>query len=322
MALTTALRPHRIRRLHWQTLIKAVEFAQLSLDDPQVLVAASRFFRRKVASGRDIESLLVASDSEVHFIPWVLWDAEIGRSGGLGKVLVSKARHKETREILRALVACRPEVWRIDAVEGERASLRRLRDDAVATLADPILSCGVAVGELLVARIADLGDVQILDAVHEALPGRHEPAMRRAAKRIAKLPAEAQLLHLRRAAFFCVTGPDPVDHRRTHLPRTVVTSLVFSVANMDQLLAVLQRCAVGGLVQAVSPKHYRFAQASIDLRDCELALRRGRLHATIADAAQCAKLRVFVEEQFADAVAYAVTVHERKARVVRDAAIG
>lgn len=283
MALTQ-LRPHRLRRLHWRTLVKAVEFAQLSLDDPQVVLAASRFFRRQVANGRDIEQLLVERDCEAHFIPWVLWDAQCRDGGALGRVLAQRARGKETREILSALLQCRPEVWQIASAAGSEAELVRLRDGFAAKINDPVLQAGLSVGDLLIARVADLGDVQLLDAVHDALPQRCAAAMKKAAVRIAKLPPEAMLWQLRRAAYLAVTAPAPAARPKGKAGKQAV-QLVFAVADRATVQIQLAQAAAAGSATAQGDGHWLVSPAdSTAGHPWRLHWRRGKLVAECAPA--------------------------------------
>ncbi len=294
MVPTTALRPHRLRRLHWQTLVKAVEFAQHCLDKPQIVSAASRFFRRQLRSGRDVQNLLYELDCEAQFIPWVLWDAQIDENGALGRVLAAKARNRETREILAALLCCRPEVWRFDAVQGETATLTRLRDGRTAQVTEPALAFGAVGGELMIARVADLGDLQLLDAVHETLPAHCEPAMKKAAVRVARLRSEAQLDALRRAALLAVTAVETTPQRRTSKSHKAWMSWIFRV-DLAQILPALAQAVADGALMAVGPRSWALGPSAGSLSDCTVALHRGRLHVSAprqqAGDALCAWVR-------------------------------
>ncbi len=277
MASTTALRPHRLRRLHWQTLVKAVEYAQHCLDKPQIVSAASRFFRRELRTGRDVEALLSELDCEAQFIPWVLWDAQIDHNGALGRVLAAKARNRETREILAALLSCRPEVWRFDRVQGETATLTRLRDGCTAEVTEPALAFGAVGGELMIARVADLGDLHLLDAVHETLPARCEATMKKAAMRIARMRPEAQLYALRRAALVAVTDTEPKVDRPTRKSHKAWMSWVFAV-DLGSALPALERQVAAGTLQVTSRRSWQICAPAGDLVGCTVAIHRGRLH--------------------------------------------
>lgn len=277
MVPTTALRPHRLRRLHWQTLVKAVEFAQHCLDKPQIVSAASRFFRRQLRSGRDVEDLLFELDCEAQFIPWVLWDAQIDDNGALGRVLAAKARNRETREILAALLSCRPEVWRFDAVHGDTAKLTRLRDGRTAEITEPALAFGAVGGELMIARVADLGDLQLLDAVHETLPARCEPTMKKAAVRVARLQPEAQLHALRRAALMAVTDPETKANPRTRKGHKAWISWVFAV-DLACVLPAVERAIAAGILAPGGPRSWQLTAENGELLACTVAIHRGRLH--------------------------------------------
>jgi len=279
MTPTTALRPHRIRRLHWQTLVKAVEFAQHCLDKPQIVSAASRFFRRQLRSGRDVENLLYELDCEAQFIPWVLWDAQIDDNGALGRVLASKARNREIREILAALLQCRPEVWRFDAVVGDTARLTRLRDGRTVEVTEPALACGPVGGELMIARVADLGDLYLLDAVHDTLPARCEAAMKKAAVRAARLAHEAQLHALRRAALAAVSDLEPKPVPRARKSHKAWMSWVFTV-ELPALFAAVAAAVGAGQLTEVGPRSWALAAAAGTLEGCTLTVHRGRLHAS------------------------------------------
>ena len=292
---TTRFRDHLLRKMHFQTLVQAVALVHGALDDPRVLACASRFFRVPVLSGRELEKLVVSHDCETQFVPWLLWDAEMP-DGPLGAGLGRQLQDKRQREILRALMQTAPDVWQFSSIGSKSVQLRRLRDDRRAELTDPVLRQGPQPGDLIIGRVVDVGDTQLLDAVHESLPASCERAMRTAAIRIALLPVEARLWQLRRAAVLALTDATRAPPRRSLLQGELSrTTLVFEVPKDQDVLALLDRVATTNEVIWVGPRRFVVSPGQPAPAGAVLRLVKGRLHASTIRADKVAALQALVQ---------------------------
>ena len=293
--MTTLLHHHRLRKRHFETLLQAVSLVQAAFDDPAVLQCASRFFRVPIADGRALENLLIAHDCESHFVPWLLWDAELP-DGPFGARLAGQLKDKGAREVLRALLRTAVEVWQFGAIGAESVQLVRLRDNLAVTLTDPMLRHGPSQGDLIIGRVVQVGGVGLLDAVHESLPQSCERAMRQAAQHIATLPVEVRLWHLRRAAVLALTEPGRLPRRRSPLHSELArTTLVFQLPAGSNAATLLAQAVHAGTLDAVGPRRFALRRGSKGPAGAILRLLRGRLHASTIRSDKVALLQDAVQ---------------------------
>ncbi|MBI5609972.1 MAG: hypothetical protein HY902_13950 [Deltaproteobacteria bacterium] len=307
----THLRHHQLRRVHMRLLTRAVEFAQENLEQPEVVAAASRFFAQRLHSVRDLEARLLDDDADVQFYPWLLWDADLGEGplgeGPLGLRLPMRGRSTMEHEVWTALLATRPAAWLLRASEGKSAELLHLGDGRRAPIVEPMLEHGPPAGEVLVARVVDLGDLYLLDAVHAALPGRTQAAMARAQKLAARETAERQLRRLLSAATAAAHSEKP--RRGGTLPHTGVrTTLVLQHASEAACLEALHAACARGTLDQLGPRRFAFAGGSLAPAGAVLRLHAERLHASTIHRDRVADLQSAVSELLPEAV-LTMTMH-------------
>lgn len=259
-------------------LVRAVQFAQDSLDDADVQRAAETFFVRRIASTDELARLLVDDDADVQFFPWLLWDCDMP-GGPLGKRLPMKGRPASEREVHQALLACPPSIWRMDAIDGALATLTCLADGTRAEVVEPMLQGGPPSGEVLVARVLNLGDVALLDAVHAALPMRCAPSLSAAAQLAMADPRPSQLRRLLKAAARAALELRPT------LPKALAqaglrTTLVLRHGGEAATLELCRRAVADGLLEALGPRRFAFTAAGAAPRGAVLRLHRERVHAS------------------------------------------
>jgi hypothetical protein len=302
----TSLRQHQVRRAHMRVLVRAIESAHEAMADADVLAAAAVFFGRRVDSERMLQQLMVDQDAEVQVLPWLLWDAP-EPSGPLGQRLLSKTKSALERELLRGLLTAGVALWRVRRVEGAYADLERLDDRRTARVFEPLLEQGPPAGELLVARVVDLGDVQVLDAVHMALPAGCAPRLVRSARAAAVLPRHRQLRALLRAASRVAQTAVAAPRRPLHHD-TLRATLVFRHEDEGSALQGLHQAAARGELEVAGPRRFAVTATGSGPLGAVLRVHGQRVHASTIRPAQMTSLRAAVEQWLPGAV-WTMTVH-------------
>ncbi len=302
----THLRHHQLRRVHMRLLTRAVEFAQENLEQPEVLAAASRFFAQRLHSIRDLEARLLDDDADVQFYPWLLWDADLG-DGPLGLRLPMRGRSAMEHEVWTALLATRPAAWLLRTSAAATAELVHLGEGRVAQIVEPMLEHGPPAGEVLVARVVDLGDHHLLDAVHAALPGRSQGAMARAQKLVTGETSERQLRRLLRAAAEAARSEKP--RRSGGLAHTGVrTTLILQHESEASCLVALQAACAQGALEQLGPRRFAFKGGGLAPAGAVLRLHSERVHASTIHRDRVADLQRAVAELLPTAV-LTMTMH-------------
>ncbi len=274
----THLRQHQLRRVHMRLLTRAVEFAQESLELPDVLAAASRFFGQRLRDVRELEARLLDDDADVQFYPWLLWDAELG-DGPLGLRLPMRGRSAMEHQVWQALLATRPAAWLLGATEGRTAHLQHLGDGHRVSIDEPMLEGGPPAGEVLVARVLDLGDVHLLDAVHAALPGRALAAMTRAQRAVQHEAPERQLRRLLNWAATAARASKP-SRSMGLSPTGIRTTLVLRHHDEAASLDLLEAACARGLLEQLGPRRFAFMRGTLAPTGAVLRLHAERIHAS------------------------------------------
>lgn len=287
-------------------LVRAIEYAHETLADVDVLEAAEAFFLRRVASERDLQQLMADHDAEVQFLPWLLWDAP-HPCGALAQRLIGKTKSVLERELLRGLLATEPALWRVKHIDGAVAELERIDNHHTARVFEPLLEHGPPAGELLVARVVDLGDVQLLDAVHMALPASCARRLSRAAKSAAALPRHRRLRALLRAASRAAQAAVPAAPKPLQQD-TLRATLVFRHDGEAACLCALHDAVASGALEALGPRRFAVADERCGPLGAVLRVHGQRLHASTIRTNQMAALRAAVEGWVPSAV-WTMTLH-------------
>ncbi|GEM_PF-3413539 len=292
-----SFRPYALRRAHLRVLVSAMDSVQDYVSDPEVLAAAARFYDRDFATGELLQRYLTSNDGHSQFYPWLLWDAALDR-GRLGPRLLSA----ETRaggceaEIAKALLNTRADVYQITRCDDDLATLERVADGALIEVEEPVLATVSAPGELLVARILDLGDQHVLDAVHCCLPPQGRRALVRAARKVRRIPIEEQLPKLIAAA------GRAMRRLRMEQPSLVApdggavvqTTLVFTTRDAAAINRRLEEASDRGLLRE-RRRDFVVAASGADLVGVSLRLSGDRLHATTSCEGRLDRLRERLE---------------------------
>lgn len=275
------LRPHLLRKIHLQALVTAMDGVQERLGHREVLRGAGRFFKREFRSGAELSSYLRDRDAHTQFHPWLLWDARL-EGGKMGARLLRGLlrRGGPDREVCQALLDAAPTVYQVVG-NGELSTvLERVTDGQCIAIEEPVLQAVSTPGELLVARILDLGDCHLLDAVHTCLPPGARRAMVRAARSCEKRPVDEHLPRLLAAASramdrLCrdltpLTDPDGQPMMRA--------TLLFETDDAEALLQALVEAAGRGELYVRGPRRYVIAQQGIGHPGVSLRLTGSRLY--------------------------------------------
>ena len=284
-------RLYSLRRAHWRVVVTAMDSVQDYLTDPEVLIAAERFYDRSFANGEALSRHLSAHDGHSQFYPWLLWDAEQPR-GRLGRRLLGDSSSGTEREIVNGLLAARAEVYQVAACCEDAATLERVADGALIEIVEPVLGTVSAPGELLIARILDLGDRHLLDAVHACLPPQGRRGLVRAARRARRSRIDERLPLLLAAASRAMRRLEK-EQPTLNAPDggpVIQTTLVFDVCDRDAVAARFERAEQTGLLRR-SQQRWLVVNNDSDLAGVTLRLTNGRLHATTSRKDRTDRLR-------------------------------
>lgn len=274
------LRPRLLRREHLQVLVEAMDAVQDHLAAPAVLAAAGRFFDRCFEDEEQLALYLQDADAHSQFYPWLLWDADVSEDR-LGRILVG-ATSGIRLELLQSLIDTPADVYQVRRATAERTTLERVTDGMLVSLNEPVLPTVLAVDELLVARVLNLGDCQLLDAVHACLPTSARRGLVRAARKAERLPDERRLPMLLRAADRAMARSLRKDARLTApdgAPIMRATTL-FRVADPKQVREGMDYAAARGLLIGDGPQQWRVTSPSLGHAGATLQLRGTRLLAS------------------------------------------
>ena len=250
------------------------------LTDPDVLSAGERFYDRPFISGEALSRHLCSLDDHSQFYPWLLWDADHPR-GRLGRRLLGDSSTGAEREVLDALLRTRADVYQVVSTSEESAVLERLADGRVIEVAEPVLGTVSARNELLVARILDLGDHHLLDAVHACLPPQGRRGLIRAARRARRVGIDGQLPMLLAAASRAMgrlQRQQPTLNAPDGGPVTQ-TTLVFDVLDHPTVAGRLAQAERRGELRC-SQGRWVVVKSNANLVGVTLRLTEQRLHAT------------------------------------------
>lgn len=287
-------RPHLLRRTHLCALLTAVDGVQKRQAEPEVLAAAGRFFNRKFHNGAELTTWLRERDAHTQFHPWLLWDAELP-SGKLGARMLRAQRERGgvEQEVADALLATEATVYQVIGSNDHSTVIERVADGHCLVLNEPVLQAVSTQGELLVARILDLGDCHLLDAVHACLPPAGRRAMVRAARHVAGLPSEQRLPKLLAASARAMrrlvgdlaplTGPagEPVMR----------ATLVFEATGPDALRALLEAAAERGDLSRRGVDRYVIDRRVFGHVGASLRATGKRLHVTTGSVERLDQIR-------------------------------
>ena len=286
-----AFRPFALRRAHLRVLVAAMDAVQDYLTDPHVLEAAERFYDRSFANADALSRHLSAHDGHSQFYPWLLWDAEQPR-GRLGRRLLEPTATGAEREIVQALLRNRADVYQVAECTEEAATLERVADGRLLRIDEPVLGTVSAPGELLIARILDLGDHHLLDAVHACLPPQGRRGLVRAARRSRRCRAEEQLPLLLAAAGRAMRRlqrAQPSLNAPDGGPVTQ-TTLVFEMRDPAAISARFHSAVASGLLRDQGSR-WLVINSRSDLTGVTLRLSGRRLHATTSCSERADRLR-------------------------------
>ncbi len=274
------LRPRLLRREHLQVLVEAMDTVQDRLEDKSVVAAASRFFKRNFATGSDLSLYLQDLDAHSQFFPWLLWDAGLA-SDRLGARLVQRSSGVRG-ELLQALLDTSPDVYQVRHCTARTTLLERVSDGTLVGLEEPVLHTVLAQNELLVARVLDLGDCRLLDAVHACLPASARRGMVRAARRAANAPDEERLPRLMEAADRAMSRVLSVDSRLTAPDGAAImrATAVFVVDEPRVVRAGLATAVQQGLLAERGHDRWIVTSPTIGHAGATLQLRGDRLLAS------------------------------------------
>ena len=291
-------RPHLLRRTHLRALLAAVDGVQQRLPEPEVLAAAGRFFDREFEDGPALTRWLRERDAHTQFHPWLLWDADLP-SGCMGARLlrVQRERGGVEREVADALLATEATVYQVIGTNTHSTVMERVADGRCLVLDEPVLQAVSTQGELLVARIVELGDCQLLDAVHACLPPAARRAMVRAARKSAQLPLEQRLPKLLAASSRAMrrladdltplTGPAGEPLMRA--------TLVFEASERHTLSALLEQAADRGELSRRGVDRFVIAQPDFGHVGATLRATGRRLHVTTGSVERLERVRADLE---------------------------
>lgn len=286
-------RPHQLRRRHLSLLVTAMDAVQETLDRPEVLAAAGRFFERPFRDGDALSNLLRERDAHSQFYPWLLWDASF-RSGSLGRRLMGRkgSGNADDRALVEALAGAAPDVYQIVTSNNGESMLERVRDGERVVVHEPVLGAVSSPGDLLVARILEHPECWLLDAVHIVLPGATRRGMVRAARRAAGLHRERRLQIIMAAAFRALARlrrratplrtPDG-----TPLIRATVTFEVVDTAAVQQGIA---RLVAAGSIERVGDDQLRLIDPSLGAIGATIRSRGGLLFASTRSLGRAKRL--------------------------------
>ena len=294
------LRPKLLRRDHLKILMVAMDAVQDELAADSVLRAAERFFRRTFEDGDELERYLHDEDAHSQFFPWLLWDAGVPNQR-LGAKLVLRAEQWGPAgiEVLDALLRTDAELYQVLHASDRLVALERLRDGHRVALNEPVLQSVVSAGELLVARVLELRDCSLLDAVHSCLPTSARRGMVRAARRAAKLPDSDRLPALLAAEKRAMSR---IRRKQAAAQATTEDSLVeatsfFRVVDLSPVERALSEAAESGVLQPrsqggwiVPPQGPEEAGAVLQLTDQQLRVQTTSLQRAESTAAYLADL--------------------------------
>jgi hypothetical protein len=257
---TVQLRPYLLRSAHLRMLVGAVELAQGTLDEPAVLHAAERFFGRRLTDRAALEAWLIERDAHSQFFPWLLWDADLPE-GPLGLRLLEVRRPAIERELLLALLAAQPDVYQVLGTSEQSTVLERVADGRCIAVVEPVLRAVATQGELYIARVLEVGDCSLLDAVHACVPGTARRSLVRAARRTRELEPERALPLLLEAGRRAMRRVDkPTEPWRQGEPLLHAT-LAFEASDAPLLDEALHRAVGRGWLERRSSRRFTILDA-------------------------------------------------------------
>lgn len=272
------IRPYLLRAAHLRMLVSAVELAQVAMDEPAVVTAGERFFRRQVADRTELERLLAEQDAHSHFFPWLLWDADLP-DGPLGMRLLERRLPAVEREVLLALLAAPADVFQVVGASAQATVLERVADGRCVAVTEPVLRAVATRGEMYVARVLDCGDCCLLDAVHACLPATARRSLVRAARRVRDMTPDGGLPVLltavQRASQRAQLPAMPWQHGDQLLHGT----LVFAVDDASALDAALESACQRGALTLRPDRRFAISDESFGPPGAVLRRSGGRLYA-------------------------------------------
>ncbi len=292
------LRPHLLRRIHLRALLTAMDGVQDRLTQPDVLKAAERFFERRFEDGEQLSCWLREREAHTQFHPWLLWDARLGDSRMGAQLLRDQlAAGGAEREVAEALLATEATVYQVIGTNEHSTVVERVADGRCLALDEPVLQAVSTQGELLVARILDLGDCHLLDAVHACLPPAGRRAMVRAARRVTTLPVEQRLPKLLAASSRAMrrlmgelsplTGPEGEP--------LVRATLIFEGADVSTVDRLMRAASARGELLQRDRNRYVIASSGFGHVGASLRTVGRRLHVTTSSVARLERIRADLE---------------------------
>ncbi len=293
-------RPRLLRREHLQLLVEAMDTVQDRLDDASVLTAAGRFFATDFRDGDELGKWLQDRDAHSQFFPWLLWDAG-PREQRLGaRVVVGGGPMGPARaELLDVLLDSPADVFQVVRSTDSCTTVERVRDSQLIALEEPVLHAVVGVGELLVARVLDLGDCHLLDAVHACLPITGRRGMVRAARKAAQLPSEQRLPLLMAAGQRAMARAWRHESRLKDpdgAPIMRVTTR-FAIEDETAVARALEHTATEGLLRRRARGVWVVSNPSLGHVGATLRLRAGRLMTSTSSVPRADTLAGRLERQ-------------------------
>ncbi len=303
VAAVADIRPYLLRSAHLRVLVQAVERAQHHLGDVEVLRAAEQHFGEKFATGGDLERYLDEGDLHSQFFPWLLWDAQLraspaGPAGPLGMRMLQGARTGAERDVLTALLQTPPTAFQVAGSNKLAVVLERLHDGRCFAIDEAVLRAVATKGEIYVARVLDLGDVFLLDAVHACAPTAARRSLIRVARRVEQ---EARPNRLTPLLLACVRGLDRATGQQ--MPWRASTgnlrqTHVFALPDVQKTQQLLQEAVQNGHLTRHSDRHFVFTGSQLGPAGATLRLTQDRLHAATTAGWQVAPLREAVKNHF------------------------
>ncbi len=297
------LRPHLLRRIHLRALLTAMDGVQERLSQPEVLKAAERFFERRFDDGEQLSRWLREREAHTQFHPWLLWDARLGNGRMGARLLRDQLRAGGAeREVAEALLATEATVYQVIGTNEHSTVVERVADGRCLALDEPVLQAVSTQGELLVARILDLGDCHLLDAVHACLPPAGRRAMVRAARKVITLPVERRLPKLLAASSRAMrrlvgdlsplTGPEGEP--------LVRATLIFEGRDRETVDRLMRTASVRGDLLQRNQGRYVIANSSFGHVGASLRTVGSRLHVTTSSVNRLERIRADLEASLPD----------------------
>ncbi len=292
------LRPHLLRRAHLRVLVAGMDLAQSSLARRDVLRAAGRFFGRPFRSAQTLSDHLNESDAHSHFYPWLLWDARLGEAPLGARMMERWPPSSAERLILCRLLETEVDVYQVNGSNAHATVLEHLATGRCVPVCEPVLQVTAVEREILIARVVELEDIALLDAVHACLPAPARRGLIRAGRRLPGLVREARLAHLLRASGRAL---DRINRQTVRLTGPagepwMRATVVFAIEQPLALRRSLGRLAAAGHLLERGSSRYAIADDTFGPTGATIRVHGERLYATTTSVQRCRELRACVEE--------------------------